>query len=520
MLSKRIGLENYTRLLLVGHFALALGLPLNKVVLSLATMWILLFTLLEADFKAYWKRLSSHPLGIPFLIFIAFYFLSLLWSDNKQYALHDINSKLPLFVVPLVCMVQRPLESLHTKIILMCFVFTVGILSVLNFTAYNGFWGDFEFDDIRGMSLFISHIRFGLMVSLAAGIGFYFFLLHKKWSRYFFLFVAIWLVYYTYYSQILSGVITLISVMLCLIVFYTIESKQIWLKRSLIAVILSSLVLFGLGMYDFFKPEQSKISLNNLPLYTAEGNPYYHNLNLEYIENGYPVYVYINTFELEREWNKRSSIPFDSLNKKGLPLDATILHYMSSKGLKKDATGVKELTKQDIKHIENGISSVLLLDKGLKTRLISLKKELKNKENINGHSLLQRLEYWKTGWKIALKNPLLGIGIGDVDDAFKKQYEKDKSVLLPQYRLRSHNQFLTFWISTGLVGLLLFAWYLKRAWTISWQSKDLPSLLFLVTFIVSCTIEDTLETQMGVTFFALFVGLVGTFNENMKNSKF
>lgn len=508
MLSKRIGQQAYVYLLLVGYVALAVGLPLNKVVLSLATMWILALSLVEADFKGYWQHLKKHPLALPFFSFLGFYVLSVLWSANTSYAGHDLNSKLPLFVIPLVLMAQKPLKKVHRELILKAFLCSVVVISILNFSAYNGFWGSFEFDDIRGMSLFISHIRFGLMVSFAAGLAIYKYIELKSIWRWVCLFAACWLIFYTYYSQILSGALTLLGVVLMLLLFFVKTSSNKNLKRGIYVLLGGLGVLFGLGICFFFKPETSKIPLTNLPLYTAEGNPYYHDLGISYMENGYPVYVYINTFELQREWSKRSHIPFDSLNKKGLPLDATILHYMTSKGLKKDASGFKKLTSNDIQNMENGISSVLLLDKGLKTRIISLKKELKNAENINGHSLLQRLEYWKTGLKIARRHPLVGIGIGDIDDAFKWQYEKDKSLLLPQYRLRSHNQYLTIWISTGIIGFILFSWYLSKALAISWKQKDAPSLLFLITALLSFTIEDTLETQMGVTFFALFVGLI------------
>jgi hypothetical protein len=252
--------------------------------------------------------------------------------------------------------------------------------------------------------------------------------------------------------------------------------------------------------------------LKNLPLNTALGNPYYHDYtSVDLQENGYPIYCFVQTDELRDTWNKRSTYNLDSIDQKGQFIHGTILRYMTSKGLTKDAAGVAKLTNDDIANIERGIPSVLNLKGGLENRFRSLKAEISNPTDPNGSSILQRLEYWETGFTIWKKNLLIGTGVGDLNDAFQTEYTRKNSKLKPEKRLRAHNQFLTYGISLGIVGLLIFIGFLfqfiKLYFNNNQTSFSLLALSFWSIAVLSFLVEDTLETQMGVTFFAFFIGL-------------
>jgi hypothetical protein len=515
MLSKRIGLSTYRFILMLGFFALAFGLPLNKVVLSIATMWILLFTLLEANFMVYWKNIKENPFILPFFSFFAFYFLSLAWTEDFEYAFKDINTKISLIVIPLLAFSHQIGNTMERKAILLIFVFATFVTGIINIASYYHWWGNREYDDIRGMSLFISHIRFGLMVAFAFAISIYYFFQEKSGIRWVFLLLSIFFVIYTYYSQIISGFISILGIFLLTFVFIFAHTRKKWLQWSAISLFsFSVLGLLTVGFY-LLKKDSSKIQPKNLSEFTAEGNPYYHNLTIDYKENGNPVYTYINTNELRREWNRVSKIDLDSTDRKGQEIHGTILHYMTSKGLTKDAEGVQKLSKIDIQNIENGISSILQLENGLSSRFRSLKNSIAYHKDPNGNTFLQRLEYWKTAMHIIQNNPVLGVGIGDINTAFEKQYILDKSKLEEKNRLRSHNQFFTFWVCGGVFLVLAFVFLLLKMLKIYWKSSDYIALTFWITLFLSFFIEDTLETQMGITFFALFFALFNPKN-NLK----
>jgi len=129
------------------------------------------------------------------------------------------------------------------------------------------------------------------------------------------------------------------------------------------------------------------------------------------------------------------------------------------------------------------------------------------KGNASGHSVIMRYEFLRAGWAIARENLLFGVGTGDTRPAFAAYYSESNSVLEERWRLRAHNQYLTLLITFGLPGLLwcLFAWVRP-----AWAHRASTGPLFIpwaIIFLVSCLSEDTLETQMGATFFAYYYAL-------------
>ena len=237
---------------------------------------------------------------------------------------------------------------------------------------------------------------------------------------------------------------------------------------------------------------------------TKSGNPYSHQIDGGFDLNGDPVFIYVCEKELKEEWSKRSTIPYDSLDQKLQPIKYTIIRYLASKGKRKDAEGIKSLTERDIQNIESGKATQLETENSFRARLSGLHFQLLNQEDPNGHSLLQRLEYWKTGLRLFKSNWLIGVGTGDVQQSFDQQYEADKSKLLPERRLRAHNQFLTFGITFGFIGFAFFLLLLWYYFKIGLQNVSFLSVAFIFIAIATFFIEDTLETQTGATLFAFF----------------
>ena len=254
-----------------------------------------------------------------------------------------------------------------------------------------------------------------------------------------------------------------------------------------------------------------------LPKITAQGNPYEHNFGFIDSETKEPILIYLCEKELKEEWSKHSKIPYQGKTIEGNPVSHTLIRYLASKHLPRDAEGVKKLTQKDIENIEFGRTSIHY--NGLMPRMHALRFELNYADNPNGHSLLQRFEYWKAGFSLATSNWLFGVGSGDVQDAFNNHYEESNSPLTEENRRRAHNQFLTYWISFGIIGLILFIGLLIQFIRFNLRQKSILSLLFISIAIASFFMEDTLETQTGVTFFGLFLGLFLVPVSQKKNSE-
>ena len=122
----------------------------------------------------------------------------------------------------------------------------------------------------------------------------------------------------------------------------------------------------------------------------------------------------------------------------------------------------------------------------------------------NGKSIAQRFVYWNIAWDIFNTAPLVGIGTGDVADTFNSYYLAHPNLLQQQYQHRAHNQWLTILLTFGILGLLLFMLVVFYPLFYKRKYLDYFYIVFFIAFALSLLTEDTLETQPGVTFYALF----------------
>jgi O-antigen ligase len=110
------------------------------------------------------------------------------------------------------------------------------------------------------------------------------------------------------------------------------------------------------------------------------------------------------------------------------------------------------------------------------------------------------------GLDIGREHPLLGVGAGDLKREVKQRYEAGQ-VGDYQYRM-PHNQFVTVFAGTGLVGLalFLFGFFFPLFYQKNWHN---PLFLALHGVIfTSFFVEDTIENNFGVSLYLFFL-LVG-----------
>jgi hypothetical protein len=282
---------------------------------------------------------------------------------------------------------------------------------------------------------------------------------------------------------------------------------------GLVTVVLSFLIPVGYLAFEvkeFY--DVPELNIEKLEKFTPRGEKYYHEASSREIENGNYVRIYIAREELEKSWNSRSVIAFDSIDRKGHFIEYTIYRFLTSKGLRKDADGLAALSGHEVFAIENGIANVEYQDKSsLRDRIRQVIWELdwyfKN-YNPTGHSITMRLEFWKVGLGIVRENLFLGVGTGDVPRAYEEGYLKSNTQLGKNFWHRSHNQFLAITIALGLFGLCYFLFSLAFPFFASANARSYFYLTFFVIAVFSMLTEDTLETQAGVSFFAFFTALL------------
>ena len=124
-----------------------------------------------------------------------------------------------------------------------------------------------------------------------------------------------------------------------------------------------------------------------------------------------------------------------------------------------------------------------------------------NGGNPSGHSLTQRMEYWKNGYHVLRGNWFFGVGLGDAGDAMRDQYVKDNSVLKIRWRLVAHNQYLTIATQIGLIGLSVVLTCFFLLFRMGLRKRATIFVLFLLVMCISMLFEDTFISQAGSTLF-------------------
>lgn len=490
---------------------IAVGLPYSKVILSISGLLLAVNWLLEGQFTAKWHRFQSARWAQLWVAVFVLHLIGLIWTTDFGYASNDIRTKLPLILLPVVMGSSLPLTRNEWKLLITLFILAVFTSSLYNWISFvhDGLEDDME---LRNLSVFVSHIRFALMVVIALILTVSVLPKLPRWQQVLGITLSLWFIYYTWFSQVLSGYVSFGLVLLAATIWWLVSQtsgKKRLLAGSLISLLGISLI--GYIGWNLRPPVQQQIDESTLEWRTALGNVYTHEHKNGLTENGYYIYSYLCMDEIKKEWNKVSAIDFDGTNANGDPIYGTLIRYMTSKGLRKDSADFQQLTAQDIHYVEQGIASIVYLRGGMRGRLARLAMDIqKFKEggDPNGHTALERLEYWRAGIHLIQQNFWFGTGTGDIQQAFQQHYEQIDSKLSPQNRSRTHNQFMTIWITFGVFGLLLFVWsQLHSGWTFM-RNNQLSALLIWIVLVASYFTEDTLETQTGVSLVLFFISIL------------
>ncbi len=485
----------------------------------MAEIILLINWLWEGNFKQKIKNLIEHKGAILISLIYGLHLTGMLYTEDFNYGLHDLKIKLPILILPIVIVSSSLLNEKEVRKLLLLFSLAVLTGSLVSGAIFFGFI-DYQYLDYRDISIFISHIRMALMVDLAIFSLLFYTMNNRDEIKINTIFkllaivIIFWLVVFLFILKSLTGIIILLAAGFILGWKYSGKIKEIAprfiVRTTLITIplIIASYLSHSAALY--FKKD--KIDLNSLDKLTSKGNYYTHFTENNATENGHYVYLYICEKELAEEWNKISKFSYDGKDRKGQELKFTLLRYMTSKNLRKDADGLSKLSRDDITAIENGMANYIFLDKiSIKSRIYEIMWELDSYHRGNdpgGHSVSQRIIYLKAAWNIISKNPVFGVGTGDVKREFDSYYQSSKILLNQRWWYRAHNQYITFFISFGAVGfiIVLISFFLPVFLEKRWG--DYLFLCFAIIGFLSMLTEDTLETQTGVSFFMFFYSLL------------
>ncbi len=460
------------------------------------------------------------------LVFAGIFLLDmagLLFTANFDDATRDLRIKLPLVLFPLIFSGMKKLDHRSFRKLMLFYI--AALLTGTLIGTFKLISGDFL--NVREFSPFISPIRFGLNVSFGILALGYFVVKDVSFSsiqKILMSILILWFVWFLMKMESLTSLSLLSLIVLGILIYSGFQTKKLWLKISLVFIV----ILIPSGSYIYLKKEITRMThvpataLENPVRYTALGHKYVFDSIDFGIEDGRYVGAYLCIPELKKAWNQRSNLSFSAKDRKGNPVESTLIRYMTSRDLHKDAAGVRRLTDKDIEYIEKGIANYHYVGHpGLHSRLLILIKGwqvYKKTGNAGGNSVLQRYEFMKAAVILIRRNFWTGVGTGDLLESLGEQYRLMHSGIGKYYGFIAHNQYIDVFVAFGVFGFLYFLFALIYPPLKTHSFNDYFFVVFYAIMLLSMFSDDTLETHAGLTLFAFFLALLMFGKEKPKKS--
>jgi O-antigen ligase len=115
-----------------------------------------------------------------------------------------------------------------------------------------------------------------------------------------------------------------------------------------------------------------------------------------------------------------------------------------------------------------------------------------------------RMARWQCAWELIRVSPWIGYGTGAETDKLKERYAAHNLVISYTYSLNAHNQFLSFWLRTGIFGMLWYMGVLILGFKEAWRRRDFYLLAFLLIITCISLAENILDVNKGIFFFSFF----------------
>ncbi|MBW6482051.1 MAG: O-antigen ligase family protein [Vicingaceae bacterium] len=505
-------LSHHRKFVILFLMMIVVGLSLSKPLITLGEIGLGAAWLFQGNIKnqilSFFKNRIALILSSIYLLTI----IGLFYTTNFEFAIGDVRRKIPLFLLPFLLSGLNPLTQQEIKFIFK--VYVIGVVASSLWSVFVLLGGLNEtIIDTRQLSRFTSHIRFGLEICLAI-FGSIYYALNEidfknkiKWLS-----VGAWLLIFMIFINLFTGILVFSITASILLLFYGVQHKNKMIKITFLCVFITlfaSAYCYINNAISNYKTAQ-QIELLPMSEYSENGEKFYHDTISEvkdFKENGNYIYRNIAFTELEKAWNERSDFNFNGTDLKGQELKTTLLRFITSKGERKTAKAVENLSNEEINAIEKGIANHIYLrmnDFSRRVHKIIWEFDVYNQHGIaNGHSVVMRWVYWQNAFRIFKENIFFGVGTGDLQDAFNQEYQT-QTVLSEKYYLRAHNQYITYTISFGLIGLGWFLFFLGYPFLKLKRYNNFLYLAFFCIALLSMVTEDTLETQVGVMFFTFF----------------
>ena len=115
-----------------------------------------------------------------------------------------------------------------------------------------------------------------------------------------------------------------------------------------------------------------------------------------------------------------------------------------------------------------------------------------------------RIERWVAAMQVIKESPWIGYGTGQEKPVLYKKYNEMGLLVTLEKGYDSHNQFMSYVIRSGILGLIVFLGMLVFGCVLAIRRRNYEYLFFLVLIIGVSLTENFLASNKGIVFFAFF----------------
>ncbi len=491
-------------LFLIGASLVVIGMPYSLLLMSIGNIWISSVYILEGGYRQKLQALK-HPLVVSILLFFLLFLVGLIWSTDVNQGLKEIKKVLPFLSIPVVFSGISSVTKKQKEGLMWLFV-TATLSSILVIYIISYTRGTMSSPDPRDISIFTSHIRLSLFISL--GISWVIFYPIRWWIK---LLLIVPLISFIVVVQSLTGVTVLFCIVIATVVGI-LHLKKVsslkWLRLITISAVIFGMSFLIFTIYDFYHVENP----NETPELTENGNKYNPELENGFIENGGYLWSYVSHKELEVSFKEKTGKSIWDIGADGYSYYGVTIRYLNNYGYTKDAAGIGKLAPKDFERImEANPYPDHWKYRGFSIRIRGLLFHIEKSRyspDFRGNSLAEKVVFQTAGANAYMANPIIGAGTGDLKGELGKYYAEHFPDLPENLRRKPHNQYLTYLIMFGPVGLLLFLAIFYFAWKSVAGNYQNVGRAFVIIVLLSFLGEDTVASQAGITFVSFFIGIL------------
>ena len=128
-----------------------------------------------------------------------------------------------------------------------------------------------------------------------------------------------------------------------------------------------------------------------------------------------------------------------------------------------------------------------------------------------------RILAWSASVDVIKRNPVFGVGNGDIKDELSNVYAKRNYKMPLEMHMNSHNQYLETYIGQGLIGLIILLIMLLSP-LVAFRQQAIIFHGFILIVALNLVVESMFNTQAGVIFIVFIYSVLIMFF-NSHNSK-